>query len=127
MQRNQNDMGFSDVQEPALFGNDDAGLFYKAVAARLARLYAEGHGVRELLNHGKFKKHGGDMPSWLYSLITVMNPIQGMLLATLGTAGLAGSLMSKRQGLQVVGLCLFVLGGYGFANVLGGVLPIKVN
>lgn len=45
MQRNQNDMSFSDVQEPALFGNDDSGQFYKAVAARLARLHAEGHDI----------------------------------------------------------------------------------
>lgn len=66
------------------------------------------------------------MPSWLYSLITLMNPVQGMFLATLGTAGLVGSLMTKRQGIQAMGVCLFMLGVYGFANVLGGVLPIKV-
>lgn len=66
------------------------------------------------------------MPSWFYSLITVMNPLQGMFLATLGSAGLVGSLMTKRQSIQAMGLCLFVLGGYGFANVLGGVLPFRV-
>lgn len=45
MQRNQNDTGFSDVQEPELFANDDSGRFYKAVAARLAKLHTEGHDV----------------------------------------------------------------------------------
>lgn len=45
IQRTQTEMSFSDIQEPALLGNEDAGTFYKAVAARLARLQAEGHEV----------------------------------------------------------------------------------
>ncbi len=46
MQRNQGDAGFNDVRDPtSLWGNDDEGRFYKAVAAHLARLHAEGHEV----------------------------------------------------------------------------------
>lgn len=45
-QREQGEMLFSDVREPPeLFANDNMGPFYKAVAARLFKLYAEGHEV----------------------------------------------------------------------------------
>jgi hypothetical protein len=43
MRRDQNEISFSDVQDVGLFGNEDAGGFYKRVAALLGRLSAEGH------------------------------------------------------------------------------------
>ena len=43
MKRSQAETMYCDVQEPALFANEDAGEFYKAVAARLAKLQADGH------------------------------------------------------------------------------------
>lgn len=39
MVRTQIEMQFSDCQEPGLFGNTDAGSFYRAVAAKLHALH----------------------------------------------------------------------------------------
>lgn len=45
--RNQNDMGFQDYPPGGpLFGNDDAGKFYRAVAQELANLTSQGHDVQ---------------------------------------------------------------------------------
>lgn len=43
--RNQNDMQFKDYPAGPLFGNTDAGVFYRAVAQELALLNAQGHVV----------------------------------------------------------------------------------
>lgn len=70
------------------------------------------------------------MPDWLYAFITVMNPTQGLFLATLGTVGLVTSLTIKRKTVKTVktaGLVAFVVGGHGFANMLAGLLPLAVG
>jgi hypothetical protein len=67
------------------------------------------------------------MPSWLYASITVMTPMQGLFLASLGVVGLAMSMSVKRKHVQAVGLVAFIFGGYGCANMLAGLLPIAVG
>ena len=59
------------------------------------------------------------MPTWLYNAITVLNPVQAMGLAAVGALSMIISLMVERPTLKVMLMGLFVVGGWGFANLLG--------
>lgn len=62
------------------------------------------------------------MPPWLYNLLTVLTPAQGMILATLGACAFFVMLVDKNVRVKYTAFGVYLLGAFGFANAIVGAL-----
>lgn len=58
------------------------------------------------------------MPQWLYDALTVLPPLAGLWLAVIGTIAFFVMLIAKTPRIKYAAAGVYVVGAFGFANVI---------
>ena len=62
------------------------------------------------------------MPIWMHNALTVLSPLQGMYLATLGAIAFGVVVASKKPKTKYAAMVVYIVGAYGFASAITGAL-----